>query len=426
MSPPAVPAAPDAQHVISSTGPTAECLLDSAFYPHILDNIVRLAPPESLIALRATSKKIRHAAEPILYRHLVFRSRPEMWRVRSTNLIIIQEVEYAGANVVYYTDDMIDEDEDDDEDSDYTTPGDSPLSCEEDYYSEGSTGPVHMTDPRLALARVVDVLCERQGNRCLSTFSDELCRLRLVRVIPGPSKGPEQEMYLHLIWGEATVVRFVDVHAPRVVFEGSGRAKRMVCNILFNPTIAVDGVSFAPPSMRLGMSAVASEGVYVLFTPESPAAPDRPSRPAATQTRVLRSRIRSAMFNSFIFEFTSQLRAEESLGKPNFVLVGAETWQHDWLSPAAQTPKSGLNWDNVPPTVLREPEPEPGVDADMVQRFRWWLRECFLLILGNDEAAVAACISRMSFITMDEFAARVDDDEFLPLILSLGANDEVV
>jgi hypothetical protein len=45
-------------------------MLDHSSYPHILDQIVALAPPEALIRLRATSRELYHRCDAILFRHL--------------------------------------------------------------------------------------------------------------------------------------------------------------------------------------------------------------------------------------------------------------------------------------------------------------------------------------------------------------------
>lgn len=46
-------------------------MLDSTFYPHIFDTIVKVAPPESLLVLRAYSQVMRERADRLLFEHVV-------------------------------------------------------------------------------------------------------------------------------------------------------------------------------------------------------------------------------------------------------------------------------------------------------------------------------------------------------------------
>lgn len=61
--------------------------LDASCFPHIVDRIVELAPPESLLALRGVSRSLRAQADARLGAHIVadFRSEhgPEAWTLRS-------------------------------------------------------------------------------------------------------------------------------------------------------------------------------------------------------------------------------------------------------------------------------------------------------------------------------------------------------
>lgn len=49
----------------------APCVLDHSLFPHVMDEVIATAPPESHIALRACSREFRDRVDPLLFNHVV-------------------------------------------------------------------------------------------------------------------------------------------------------------------------------------------------------------------------------------------------------------------------------------------------------------------------------------------------------------------
>jgi hypothetical protein len=434
--------------------------LDATFYPHIMDNIIRLADHDALLAIRCTSKGMRDAAERGLCRHLVYTHKPGTaqpgtelpgsWRVPFTGLVVHRDPEFywePGKHFEGLLDDDGDESDDDEYECDSDEFGyetDDPLHYDTD--AEGDAGvsdlgsdsgeddgeeaepagatsapavhdiledaPPH--DRRLNHARVVDVPFDSRTSYPMNRSLSAMPNVRLVRLlpptrpvvapsccVPGVQHWPDQPAHLP----HGTLVKFADADEPGQCVTCEGVVRREVLNILFTPTRAF----IVPP---VHVMAGHSREVYCLLSPKTTQAPHRYKTRAGLASG-------AAALNHIAYQVTETwlFNLIRGTSRPKrHVFVGAEAWSSEWLSTSFRPLATSFR----PPASGAAEMVEPVAAGDVVDRFRWWLRHCFNNNIHGSRMpeALERFMSSISFISADEFARRIGDDELLPLILS--------
>jgi hypothetical protein len=184
-----------------------------------------------------------------------------------------------------------------------------------------------------------------------------------------------------------------------------GVVRREVLNILFTPTRAF----IVPP---VHVMAGHSREVYCLLSPKTTQAPHRYKTRAGLASG-------AAALNHIAYQVTETwlFNLIRGTSRPKrHVFVGAEAWSSEWLSTSFRPLATSFR----PPASGAAEMVEPVAAGDVVDRFRWWLRHCFNNNIHGSRMpeALERFMSSISFISADEFARRIGDDELLPLILS--------
>jgi hypothetical protein len=291
-------------------------------------------------------------------------------------------------------------------------------------------------DARFSHVRILDWVSRREDGSEGWHVGAVLRNLRLLRLLPG-SSGMRMSNWLGVLDPTVDVVRFVPFSSQdgeRWAY--AGMARRLVINILYDEVSAVQGCHY-PPCVSLEFKTANFKNVYIVLTP-NPGSPHPHSPPNPPQVD---EAPHQRMLNALAFQLASRWFWPVDLRRyirPNnsrrLVIVGAETWDHEWL---ANTCMVDLSWAGTPATVLTEPGPrssdpdaatlaESGrCSSDMRKRFAWWLRAVADLHFGEDDLACAdKLLSQVRFITVDKFEAYIDDDEMFPLIMSMNPYKE--
>jgi hypothetical protein len=259
-------------------------------------------------------------------------------------------------------------------------------------------------DTRLGHVRIVDVPDAGSQSAIQSSM---LPRLRLVRVLPSPDRKATA-----VFAADATLVCFLDLEVSADKL--TGEVKRVVYNVLYDPVLGLRAPSNG--AFHWDKPTPARE-LYIVLTPRQDLGWPVPARPpgddftgrwdterslALTVTPILDTLVEQVIVGLWRYQ-----RNYPSRDNPlKLVIVGAETWPHTWLS-YGRWSKWGRN--------LREPFML--VNGDIKARVLWWLEA-----LATGAGWRVDISSSISFMSMGEFCAEIDDDEVMPFITAISPN----
>jgi hypothetical protein len=358
--------------------------LDYALYPHIIDSIIRFSPHEALLELRLTCKKVKRTADSLLHRHLVYCDYfgvGEQWLDEEDdyNCDWVDEVWRAwGTNICM-------------QGHDPTTPHlQNPnvriLDVAETHMSEG-TGPLNREHvfPNTTLIRAISA-----GPADLYNF---------LGLEPYDGQGE-----IHFNLPEGMGVRFIQYHRGYPLFPSiTGALKKLIFTILYDPNSVDSWIpSFPTPTFELEC-----DEIFILLVPEGDANIDRDGMHISDGP---------AFLSDIAYKFGKyyeQLWAENR----RIIFVGGEEWEHEWLSKRIVTGYELEDPSEDDEAITEKRMRRPSV----TDRFKWWL---FKIADYYGEEDTADFQSSVSFMTLDEFTAKIDDNELAPLMTSLHLDQE--
>jgi hypothetical protein len=347
--------APEA--LIPKPRPKGYPLLDHSSFPHILDAIVRAAPPQALLNLRSVSREMVKKVDPLLCRHI---------KVEFDNL--------------------------------RTRHGRIWLSCPDKHFKH---------------ALVLDLTHNfpHKNGPAINEFGRHLKNVKLVRAkelnpddieaIACISRAPRSPG----LW----VATFLDAspwfkspwpHPEALSWKldytytmPKAAISHCVINIAYNTVHSRLGQT--PLSVRIPHPTVFPQiAFYIIFTPRTTTPWSQKKLPAMPPIKPC---LLNTLLNSLIVPFRAQI-----------TLVDVESWSHQWLQ------RKG----HIDHHIVEETTPS---NANMETRLRWWVNTAAALKMSGPgtKKKKKAAMKNVSFKSMEWFRAQVDGcDPFLfPLII---------
>lgn len=249
-------------------------------------------------------------------------------------------------------------------------------------------------DLRATKAVAFDLLAQHDDYSLIPGVAPLLKQLRLIRTSDssflsfGPSSPKESTTALaegkeldvwHVTFSDLTSQQRGGAYQWEAV--NTAQIQNWVLNITYDPTHQ----QF--PEKGLGeIQPPTNKALYILFTPFK--SPDAYwENETAKSAPPVRPRLLNTLLQTLIVSYSTKI-----------CLVEVDRWNQEWLNRKFEIGGAQLN----------EETPQ---EADMKTRLQWWIQEL--------DANVGASASNISFISQDDFRARVPTQEMYELIMSL-------